>query len=151
MAYRWQTSEFAELDTNHLYAALRLRQQVFAVEQDCAYLDLDNMDQSAIHMLCWQEDQLLAYQRCLAPDKTFAESALGRIVVSPEARGHQLGKELVQRGISHNLKRWPAQNIRIHAQAHLQDFYHSLGFTAEGELFDEDGIPHIQMVHHHSD
>ncbi len=147
MAYRWQTCEFAELNTLELYAALRLRQAVFAVEQDCAYLDLDNLDQGAVHMLCWHEGELLAYLRCLAPGTNFPESAIGRIVVSQPARGNELGRELVKRGIGHNLQRWPDQNIRINAQAYLEDFYSQLGFVAEGGIFGEDGIPHIQMVY----
>lgn len=147
MTYQWQTSEFADLDTRQLYAALRLRQEVFTVEQDCAYLDLDNLDQGAIHIFCWHEGELVAYQRCLAPGASFSESALGRIAVSAGARGEQLGRELVMRGIRHNLERWPQQGIRINAQAYLQGFYQSLGFIAEGDLYDEDGIAHIQMVY----
>ena len=85
MAYRWQTSTFAELNTLQLYAALRLRQEIFVVEQDCAYLDLDNLDQQAVHMFCWRDQELLAYQRCLAPGSSFPESAIGRIVVSRAA------------------------------------------------------------------
>jgi ElaA protein len=147
MDYQWQTCDFAGLDTLQLYAALRLRQEVFAVEQDCAYLDLDDLDQGAIHMLCWHEGRLLAYQRCLAPGTNFPESALGRIVVSAQARGTQLGRELVRRGIRHNLECWPGHDIRINAQAYLQDFYTGLGFVADGGVFGEDGIPHIHMVY----
>jgi ElaA protein len=147
MQHLWQTCDFAGLDTSGLYAALRLRQEVFAVEQDCAYLDLDNLDQDAVHMLCWLGDTLVAYQRCLAPGTSYPESALGRIVVSTLARGRQLGRELVLRGISHNLGRWPGQGIRINAQAYLQDFYADLGFVADGAVASEDGIPHIQMVY----
>ena len=147
MTYQWQTCDFAGLNTLELYAALRLRQQVFVLEQHCAYLDLDNLDQDAIHMLCWQDGLLLAYQRCLAPGANFSESALGRIVVSAPARGRDLGRELVRRGIKHNLERWPRHDIRINAQAYLQAFYAELGFVAQGEVFDEDDIPHIQMVY----
>lgn len=150
MAYQWQTSVFAELDARQLYAALRLRQEVFVVEQACLYLDLDNLDQEAIHMLCWQDGELLGYQRCLAPGASFPESALGRVAVSARARGRQLGRELVRRGISHNLQRWPRQGIRINAQAYLEDFYRSLGFAAAGDVFDEDGIPHIRMLYSRS-
>lgn len=147
MTYQWQTSDFGGLNTLELYAALRLRQQVFVLEQNCAYLDLDNLDQDAVHMMCWREGDLLAYQRCLAPGANFSESALGRIVVSAPARGRDLGRELVRRGIRHNLERWPNNDIRINAQAYLQAFYAELGFVAEGDVFDEDDIPHIQMVY----
>lgn len=147
MTYQWQTSDFGGLNTLELYAALRLRQQVFVLEQNCAYLDLDNLDQDAVHMMCWREGDLLAYQRCLAPGANFIESALGRIVVCAPARGQDLGRELVRRGIRHNLERWPNHDIRINAQAYLQAFYAELGFVAEGDVFDEDDIPHIQMVY----
>lgn len=147
MDYLWQTCDFAGLDPSRLYAALRLRQEVFAVEQNCAYLDLDNLDQGAIHMLCWQEGRLVAYQRCLAPAAHYPESALGRVVVSAHARGRQLGRELVRRGISHNLGRWPGQGIRINAQAYLEAYYTDLGFVADGDVSSEDGIPHVQMVY----
>ena len=147
MTYQWQTTEFAGLKAAELYSALRLRQDVFVLEQDCLYPDLDGLDQRAVHILCWQGGELQAYQRCLAPGAHFEESAIGRIVVSPRARGRKLGRELVTRAISHNLQRWPGQNIRISAQAHLDAFYAGLGFVSEGEVFDEDGIAHIQMVY----
>jgi ElaA protein len=145
MTLHWQTLAFAELSLEQLYAVLRLRQQVFVVEQQCAYLDLDNGDHTAVHMLGSNHSGLVAYQRCLPPGQSHAESSLGRVVVSPDMRGHQLGRELVQRGIAYNLSQWPQSDICISAQAHLQDFYASLGFTAEGNAYLEDGIPHRRM------
>jgi ElaA protein len=145
MNLQWHTLSFVELDVGQLYAILRLRQEVFVLEQDCVYLDLDDRDQQAIHILCTEADRLLAYQRCIAPGRDSPESQLGRIVVRREARGRDLGRELVQRGIEHNRSRWPECDIRISAQAHLQDFYSSLGFNAEGREYLEDGIPHRRM------
>ena len=147
MTYRWQTAEFAELSLAQLYALMRLRQLVFVVEQASIYLDLDDLDQAATHMLCWQDDRLLAYLRCLAPGASFAESAIGRIVVAPEARGRDLGRELVSRGLSYNLRCWPDANIRINAQSYLKDFYLDLGFTTASEEYLEDGIPHLEMLY----
>jgi len=147
MNYQWHTKTFSELTLAELYALLRLRQEVFVVEQDCIYQDLDGMDQQASHILCRRDDQLIAYQRCLAPGLSYPESSLGRIVVCASARGLQLGRELVKRGISHNLDNWPQIGIRINAQAYLQDFYSELGFVASGELYDEDGIMHRQMLY----
>lgn len=141
----WQTLVFEELGTRRLYALLRLRQQVFVVEQECAYLDIDNLDLQAHHMLCERDGQLMAYQRCMAPGLVYPQSALGRIVVDPSMRGQRLGHELVQRGIAFNLSRWPDCAICISAQAHLQPFYADLGFMAEGELYLEDNIPHRKM------
>lgn len=144
---RWQRAEFRQLDNLELYAALRLRQEVFAVEQQSLYQDLDNLDQLAVHILAWDGDTLLAYQRCLPPGVAFTESALGRIVVSAPARGRQLGRDLVGRGIRHNLERWPGHGIRINAQSYLRQYYEQLGFTAAGEEYGLDGIPHIEMVY----
>jgi ElaA protein len=142
---QWHTLTFPELGPERLYAVLRLRQEVFTVEQDCVYLDIDNRDQGATHMLCMEGETLLAYQRCLPPGAEREESGLGRIVVSPGMRGRRLGRELVQRGIEHNTRRWPGRDILINAQAHLQPFYASLGFVPEGEEYLEDGIPHRRM------
>jgi ElaA protein len=142
---QWDTRAFTELNTMWLYAVLRLRQQVFVVEQHCAYLDLDDRDQDAVHMLCTRGSELLAYQRCLPPGLSYSESSLGRIVVSPGMRGQKLGEELVRRGVDHNLTRWPEHDICISAQAHLQAFYSSQGFVAEGSEYLEDDIAHRQM------
>ena len=100
MQYLWQTCDFAGLDTSALYAVLRLRQEVFAVEQDCAYLDLDNLDQGAIHMLCWLEGALVAYQRCLAPGTHYPQSALGRVVVSRLWRGKGISTRLLEHAMA---------------------------------------------------
>ncbi|MFV0277475.1 MAG: GNAT family N-acetyltransferase [Parahaliea sp.] len=91
-ALRWQLSPFAEFTPAELYACLQLRQRVFVVEQNCPYLDLDDLDQCAFHLLCWRGDTLLATQRCLPPGLAYPQSALGRVVVAPEARGLQLGR-----------------------------------------------------------
>lgn len=146
MSGQWQTASFKELDNFQLYAALKLRQEVFAVEQTSIYVDADGLDLDAVHMLCWQQNALLAYQRCLPPGLQETESTLGRIVVTPSARGTGLGRELVRRGIEHNLRRWPQTAIRIHAQAHLEDYYCKLGFVSQGDVYDLDGIAHIEMV-----
>jgi len=145
MSYQWQTLTFAQLGQAQLYAVLRLRQEVFVLEQQSIYLDLDGLDQEAMHMLCMRNEQLLAYQRCLPPGLRYPESSLGRIVVCPAARSRHLGKELVLRGISYNLRTWPESGICISAQAHLKNFYRDLGFVAQGDEYDEDVIPHLQM------
>lgn len=148
MRFEWKIFSFAEFSLEELYAVLRLRQEVFVVEQNSPYLDLDGLDQQATHMLCKDDGALIAYQRCLPPGLKYPESSLGRIMVSGQMRGQQLGRELAQRGIDFNLLHWPSSDICISAQAHLQDFYGSLGFTAEGDEYPEDGIPHRQMRYH---
>ena len=146
VAVRWQTSGFDDLTGRELYAILRLRQEVFAVEQTSIYVDPDGLDLEAIHMAAWDGSRLLAYQRCLPPGLQEQESTLGRIVVASSARGRDLGRELVRRGIAHNLERWPGVDIRIHAQAYLERFYNELGFATEGDVYDLDSIPHLEMV-----
>jgi ElaA protein len=146
MTLDWRITEFSALTPFDLYAILRLRQDVFIIEQDCIYPDLDNLDIQAMHLSAWREGELMAYQRCLPPGLCYHESSLGRIVVAPAARGLQLGRKLVQRGIDYNRERWPESNIQIGAQAHLQAFYGSLGFTGLGDEYIEDGIAHRHML-----
>ena len=147
LTLQWRTLLFPELSLDDLYAILRLRQKVFVLEQHCVFLDLDNLDQQAIHILGTRGDSVVAYQRCIAPEPQDRASLLGRIVVSPVMRGRQLGAELVRRGIAHNLQRWPGHDIRISAQSRLQHFYTNLGFAAEGSEYLEDDIPHMQMCY----
>ncbi len=141
----WRSAEFDQLSAPELYAILHLRQQVFVIEQDCLYPDLDGLDQQALHLCGWREDTLLTYLRALPPGVSYPESSLGRIVVSPAARGQDLGRELVRRGIELTLARWPEAGICISAQAHLEPFYQSMGFDTVSDAYDEDGIPHIKM------
>jgi ElaA protein len=141
----WQTIAFDDLSNHLLYAILQLRQEVFVVEQECVYLDLDGLDQKSVHILCWEGETLLAVLRCLPPGLSYTQSSMGRIVTATAARGRSLGRELVERGISHNLQQWPESDIRIGAQTYLEKFYISLGFITDGESYMEDGIQHIHM------
>ena len=147
MRYHWQTTSFQALGNDELYKILRLRQEVFVIEQQCLYQDLDGNDQQATHILCWLGAELMAYQRCLPPGTSYNESSIGRILVAPEERGGGLGRELVARGIRHNRQHWPNSDIRINAQSYLQDFYTDLGFATQGDAYDEDGIMHVQMLY----
>jgi len=150
MSLQWQTSAFPDLTKSELYDLLRLRQEVFVVEQQSIYLDLDGKDQAAMHMLCREGPELVAYQRLLPPGLSYAESAIGRIVVCRRARGRDLGRELVRRGIAHNLALWPDCDIRINAQSYLKKFYLELGFDVASEDYDLDGIPHVEMLYRRS-
>jgi ElaA protein len=143
---RWQVATFDEIDNRDLYAILRLRQEVFVVEQDCIFPDLDGLDFEATHMMCWRESELLGYQRCLKPGVTSPESSIGRIVTAPQARGIGLGRELVRRGIELNFRQWPDSDIRIGAQARLEKFYEGFGFVRDGDDYMEDGIAHVHMI-----
>jgi ElaA protein len=145
MKLEWTNVSFTQFSLEELYAVLRLRQEVFVVEQNSPYLDCDGLDQQATHMLCREGDTFVAYQRCLPPGLKYPESSIGRVIVSRQLRGQQLGRELAQRGVDFNLLHWPNTDICISAQAHLQGFYGSLGFIAEGDKYSEDGIPHRKM------
>ncbi len=143
---RWQASSLEDLGVNSLYQVLKLRQDIFIVEQNCIYSDLDGRDQDSIHLCGWHGSELFAYLRALPPGLDYAESSLGRIVVSPQARGMSLGRELVQRGVELNRERWPDHDLKIGAQAHLQKFYHEFGFETDSDVYDEDGIAHVKML-----
>jgi len=142
----WQTFKFDDLDKSLLYSILELRQEVFVVEQTCAYRDLDRLDQAASHIICIYNDNPIAYARALPPPKDSRYSSLGRIVVCHDHRGTGIGSDLVKRSIKHNLQAWTRCKIRISAQTYLIDFYRAFGFKAKGYEYLEDGIPHIQMV-----
>lgn len=143
---RWECAPFAALPADALYALLQLRAAVFVVEQACAYLDPDGLDQCAHHWLAWEADVLVAHQRCLPPDTAYpGESSIGRIVVATTHRGSSLGRSLVRRGIDFNRERWPHHPILIGAQAHLAPFYEDFGFRRCGDEYDEDGIMHVHM------
>lgn len=139
----WHARAFDELTVHELYAILALRGRVFVVEQNCAYLDADGADQVSRHV--WAADEagaILAYARIVPAGTKFPEVSIGRVITAPEARGTGLGKELMRRGIAAA----GAGPIRIGAQAHLEKFYGELGFVRASEPYDEDGIPHIEML-----
>jgi ElaA protein len=144
-AVNWEVRSFAELDTDLLYEIMRQRQQVFVLEQNCVYQDLDGLDRDCFHLYCQREGELLAYMRCLPPGLSYTESSLGRILVAASARGLKLGRELVERGVAFNHSTWPHCAIKIGAQTYLENFYRSLGFQIVGEPYDEDGIAHQKM------
>lgn len=146
----WQWLRFSELSADQLYEILRVRQEVFTVEQDCAYQDADGKDQQARHLVAWRADadppQLLAYSRVVTPGRKYAEPSIGRVLTAESARGTGLGRELMRRAIAHTQAEFPGRAIRISAQEHLQRFYREFGFEQVSEPYDEDGIPHIEML-----
>lgn len=139
----WFDRSFGELTTEQLYRIVELRERVFVVEQRCVYLDADGVDRVARHL--WAESGAVvidAYLRIVPAGVKFAEVAIGRVVVAPHARGTGLGKELMLRGIA----AVGTVPIRIGAQAHLEKFYSELGFTRVSDDYDDDGIPHLDML-----
>ena len=146
-ALKFQLDQFSALTAGQLYACLGLRSEVFVVEQNCVYQDLDGLDSASLHLRLVAEGAgLLAYARLLPPGVDFPEAcSIGRIVVSPAARGSGHGRAIVREAIGECRRRWPDARIRIRAQTYLLRFYTDLGFVPEGEVFLEDGIPHQQM------
>lgn len=141
---RWHDRSFAELSVSELYAIITLREAVFVVEQACIYPECDGTDRVARHLWATPDDadDILAYLRIIPAGEKFAELAIGRVLVAPAARGTGLGRELMERGI---VAAGP-QVIRIGAQVHLERFYASLGFRRESDVYDDHGIPHIEML-----
>jgi ElaA protein len=145
----WQWSTFEELSRNDLYAVIVKRQEVFILEQNCVYLDVDGLDQHAYHLLGWQQSsagrELVAYLRCLPPGKKFSELSLGRVLCGQSVRGTGTGKQLFSEGIRRAGQLFPDQPIRISAQQYLESFYRSFGFQTTSEPYSEDGIAHVEM------
>lgn len=138
-------SSFSELSSQQLYDALELRQQVFMIEQQCLYNDMDGEDAQADHLLYYEEESLIGYLRIFGPGIKFEEPSIGRIVVSLAQRGKGIGEKLISEGIRVTLKEYQT-SIRIEAQAALLDYYKVFGFKEEGEVYIVDDIDHIQMV-----
>lgn len=136
---------FDALTTSELYAILRLRSQVFVVEQNCVYQDIDARDQQALHLLGYYQNQLVAYSRCFAPGIHFTEAAIGRVLVDPTYRKLKFGHQLIDQSIAAIKQEYGVEKIRISAQQYLIPFYQSHGFKTEGEGYLEDDIPHIEM------
>jgi ElaA protein len=140
---RWRDHAFAELSVDELYAILALRQQVFVIEQNSVYLDVDGLDPVSRHIWAERPDRAIqGYLRIVPAGAKYAELSLGRIVTAPSARGTGLGRTLIERGLALA----GAVPIRIGAQAHLQPFYRDHGFATAGDIYIEDGIPHVEML-----
>ncbi|MGB2087350.1 MAG: GNAT family N-acetyltransferase [Psychroflexus salarius] len=140
-----QILDFNQLSIQQLYAILQLRSEVFVVEQDCVYQDIDGHDQKAQHVLFFNNDILAAYARILPPKAYFKELSIGRVIVKESFRGQKLGHQLMQTCIKFCQENYTNQPIKISAQQYLIKFYEHHHFTAFGKGYLEDGIPHIAM------
>lgn len=140
---------FAELSTKQLYQILKLRAQVFVLEQTCAYQDMDDLDQQALHL--YSEDdsgQIVAYARITAPNQSSSRySSIGRVVVDPSHRHKKLGHALMQAAIDAVLHAYPEHPLKISAQSYLTHFYENLGFVNTGKYYLEDQISHQEMLY----
>ncbi|HUC82417.1 MAG TPA: GNAT family N-acetyltransferase [Flavisolibacter sp.] len=146
MQMTWLLKKFADLTPFELYAALQLRSEVFVVEQNCVFLDADDKDQDAYHLLGCQQNKLVAYTRLLPAGVAYAEVSIGRVVTAPAVRRTGAGRLLMQESINKSYDLFGINPIKIGAQLYLKTFYESFGFVQTGDPYIEDGIPHIYML-----
>ncbi len=142
----WQLKKFDSLTPHELYTILRLRTEVFVVEQTCIFQDMDNKDQPSYHLMGWEKDNLIAYTRLVPPGISYNEPSIGRVVTSPAARGSGIGKLLMEKSIEETNRLYGKTPIKLGAQLYLKRFYESLGFSQSSDVYDEDGIDHIEMI-----
>jgi ElaA protein len=141
----WTIKKFNELTLEELYSILQLRNEVFIVEQNCVYNDPDGKDQSAWHLMAVENNKLVAYTRIFPPGVSYSDPAISRVVTSSSKRRSGLGRELMKLSIEACEKLFGKISITLSAQVYLKNFYESLGFTAIGDEYLDDGIPHIDM------
>ncbi|MEH0690162.1 GNAT family N-acetyltransferase [Vibrio cholerae] len=143
----WQLRTFEALSNHELYQLLKLRVDVFVVEQTCPYPELDDKDliTGVYHLLGYEQDQLVACARLLPPGISYPSVSIGRVATHEKARGNGLGHQLLEQAIHQCQRLWPNSAIEIGAQEHLSAFYGRYGFFATSEMYLEDGIPHIDM------
>ncbi len=150
MDIEFEIKTFEELSTLEIYKILRLRAEVFVVEQDCVYQDVDNKDQKAIHIIGYKNDQkekqIIAYTRIFGPGDYFECSSIGRVVIQESERTYGYGHLLIKTSIEAVEKYFDKGKIKISAQTHLKNFYERHHFKQIGEGYLEDGIPHIAMI-----
>lgn len=137
---------FEELTTAELYELLQLRSEVFVVEQNCVYQDIDGKDQKALHILGYENNRLVAYTRCFDRNIYFKEAAIGRVLVKKDARDRGFGHDIMKASVEAIRTHYQTDTIKLSAQQYLIKFYESHGFVTVGEGYLEDGIPHIAMV-----
>ena len=142
--FRWK--RFEELTAKEIYEILKLRAEVFVVQQNCAYLDPDGKDFSAMHLLGYEDENLVTYIRLFPPTEIKNHIIFGRVVTAESARGKGYGKQLMQALLDHCNQHFPNVSIQCSSQAYLQKFYESFGFVTHGQTYLEDNIPHIAMI-----
>jgi ElaA protein len=141
-----KTKYFNELTTKELYNLLQLRSEVFVVEQDCAYQDIDGEDKKALHVLGYKNENLIAYTRVFEAGDYFKEASIGRVVVAKNERQYKYGYKIMKASIEAVEDNFKENKIIISAQTYLKKFYNNLGFIETGKEYLEDGIPHKKMI-----
>lgn len=139
--------EFIELTTEELYEILKLRAEVFVVEQNCPYQDLDDKDQSSYHLFVEDNGQIIAVLRILPENVAYKEMAIGRLIVKKSYRGKEISRKMMVRAMKFITEDLGKEKIRLSGQAYLSDFYQSLGFEKVSEMYLEDGIEHFEFLY----
>ena len=145
---KWNTAKFHQLTPDQLYDILKLRVDIFVVEQKCPYPELDEKDRhvETRHMTAYDDSGLIAYTRLLPPGLSYPDVSVGRFAVEPSSRNQGTGSLLMEKTLEGIDKIWPDKAIRISAQVHLREFYEKFGFKKVSDSYLEDGIPHIEML-----
>ncbi|MGO3132226.1 MAG: GNAT family N-acetyltransferase [Alcaligenes sp.] len=144
LVFQWK--QLDDLSTRELYTIIQAREAVFVVEQACAYQEVDGLDLHSWHLSVLKDGELAAYTRVVKPGLKYEQPSIGRVLTLAKFRSLKIGYALVAEAIRFTEAHYPGAGIRIGAQAHLQRFYGSLGFEPVGDIYNEDGIPHIDMV-----
>ena len=155
----WKLCKFSEMNVYELHDVMKLRSEIFVVEQNCVYLDIDGSDPTSLHLLGYIDREgsasklLIAYCRIFDPEtehihsRSNPESNIGRVIVHVDYRKYGYGKELMEKAIDILVHDYPKAPIRIAGQMYLKKFYNDLGFDQDGDPFDEDGIEHVDMLY----
>jgi len=146
MSLKIKVKKFSELKLAELYDILQLRSEVFVVEQDCVYQDIDGKDNQALHIIGSKNDKIVAYTRCFKPGFYFDEASIGRVVVKDSERKFGYGHDIMNASDKAIKEHFNTTNIKLSAQQYLIKFYESHGYQTTGDGYLEDGIPHIAMI-----
>jgi ElaA protein len=144
LAFKW--SRLESLSAREIYEIIAARESVFVVEQNCPYQEADGIDFRAWHLSVFADGEFAAYARVVDPGARYAQPSIGRVMAVKKFRGREIGRALMEEAIRFTESQFPGAGIRISAQAYLLGFYGSLGFRPEGEPYEEDGIPHVEMA-----
>jgi len=143
---QYTMKKFEELTNIELYEVLKLRQEIFIIEQACIYPDIDSNDQNAYHLLAFDGGEMVGCLRILGRGVTFDEVSIGRVVVSKNSRGRGIAKEMMQRALHFIVSEWKERRVKISAQTYVIPLYEGLGFEVVSAQYLEDGIPHADMI-----
>ena len=146
MELTWHCNNFEDLNVHELYAIMRLRSEIFVVEQNCVFLDADDKDQQCYHLAAWHDGNLVAYARLVPPGISYTEASIGRVITNKAYRGSGAGRQLLHNAILQCTLIFGEKTIKIGAQLYLKKFYESFGFQQVGQNYMEDGIEHLHMM-----